>query len=238
MSEQMPSDEESAERADGGVLTGPYRDDRVAARSETADGDALETDARASPEQAGEPEQASAHAEREGEPRVCWLDDDDADEVISALSSQTARSIVTALQKQAHTASELADRVDTSVQNVRHHVENLQSAGLVEVGGTRYSVKGREMTVYTAADERVLVAVGSESNEESFLDSLRGLFGGLAALVAGSVLVQWLFARPTAVTRVPDGVTATGSPAIAPGAVFFAGGLVCLLAVLVATRMR
>ncbi|MFC6794449.1 hypothetical protein ACFQFH_08985 [Halobaculum halobium] len=54
----------------------------------------------------------------------------------------------------------MADAADTSVQNVRHHVSKLVDTGLVEATDTRYSVKGREMTVYGPADDRVVVAVG------------------------------------------------------------------------------
>lgn len=221
MSERIPSgdDEDHPERADGGVVDGPLTpDDRLGREPDrpepTADG-----------------------------ARVCWLDGEAADDVIGALSSETARSIVTTLQDRGHTASELAEAVDTSVQNVRHHLDNLQEAGLVEVAGTRYSVKGREMTVYAAADERVVVAVGSEQESDSFFDSLRELLGGIAALVFGSGLVQWALGRPAAVTRVPDSIGGSATlvstgPTVPPGLVFLAGGLLVFAAVALAAKLR
>lgn len=179
-----------------------------------------------------------------GEPssaRVCWLDDDDAADVIGALSSETARTILSALYERDRTASELAEAADTSVQNVRHHLDNLSAAGLAEVTGTRYSVKGREMDVYGPPDERTVVAVARESESESLLDSLRDLLGGLAVLGGVSLLVQALATRPsTGATRVPDavdGASTVGLP-FPPGLLVFLGGLAVLVGVVAVTRLR
>lgn len=168
--------------------------------------------------------------------KVLWLDDDEADTLIGSLSSQTARSIVTAVHEEPRTASELADAVDTSLQNARHHLSNLQEAGLVKVSETRYSVKGREMNVYGPVDDSLVVCVGREEERTSFLDSLKRLIGAALALVVGSVLVhfgvgasvQGIGGPPG--PRVPDSIGGaeqlfgTVSPAVA----FLAGGLVVL----------
>lgn len=179
--------------------------------------------------------------------RVCWLDDDDADALIGSLSSDTARSLLSALHDEPHTASELADAADTSVQNVRHHLGNLREAGLVTDGGTRYSVKGREMTVYEPTSERLVVAVGSDEDRSSFLDSLRGLFGVLGLLGLASLLVQWAFETGTALggpavgPRVGDSAGGAVGPVLGllpPGVAFFAGGLLVLGAVLAVEYAR
>lgn len=102
-------------------------------------------------------------AEREGDLRVVSLTDDDAERLIGSISSETARSIVTALEERPATASELADSVSTSLQNVRHHLGNLREAGLVEVADTRYSVKGREMNVYAPTQDSLVVCVGADA---------------------------------------------------------------------------
>ncbi|WP_248896268.1 ArsR/SmtB family transcription factor [Haloplanus halobius] len=106
-------------------------------------------------------------ASEEGEVRVLSLTDDDAEQLIGSLSSETARSIVTALEARPATASELAESVSTSLQNVRHHLGNLEEAGLVDVADTRYSVKGREMTVYAATQDSLVVCVGADTEEFS-----------------------------------------------------------------------
>jgi DNA-binding transcriptional ArsR family regulator len=184
-----------------------------------------------------------------GDPQVLWLDDDDAEELITSLSSETARAIVTTLHREQATASELADRVDTSLQNVRHHLDHLQEAGLVEATSTRYSVKGREMTVYAPADRPTVVCVGREDDREGFLDSLRRLVGVLATLTLVGVLVEALFgagvatlAAPETAPRVGDAVgTDPVGPILGllpPGVAFVAGGLLVLTLVVAWERWR
>ncbi|MFB6218883.1 MAG: ArsR/SmtB family transcription factor, partial [Halobacteriaceae archaeon] len=99
--------------------------------------------------------------ERESdEPRVLGIDDDAADEVFDALASRTAREILGALYEEPRTASDLAEGVDTSLQNVRYHLDSLTDAGLVEVADTWYSSRGTEMKVYAPADSSVVVFAG------------------------------------------------------------------------------
>ena len=124
----------------------------------------------------GDPSEERAEGD-DGDLRVLWLDDEDADQLIGSLSSETARAVLTELHHGPATASELSDDVDTSLQNVRHHLNSLQEAGLVQVADTRYSVKGREMNVYAPTDDSLVVCVGREDDRSSFLDSLKRLVG-------------------------------------------------------------
>jgi DNA-binding transcriptional ArsR family regulator len=177
--------------------------------------------------------------------KVLWLDDDEADTLIGSLSSQTARSVLTAVHDEPQSASELADSVDTSLQNVRHHLGNLEDAGLVEVTETRYSVKGREMNVYGPVDDSLVVCVGKQEERSSFIDSLKRLVGAAVALVLGSLLVHFTIGTGVqnlagpAGPRVPDSVGTTGSllGTLSPSMAFLAGGLV-VLAVLAVQHRR
>ena len=74
---------------------------------------------------------------------------------LGALRSETARRILSGLADGPATASELADRAETSVQNACHHLQRLQEAGLVTDAGTWYSSKGTEMTVYAVTTHRL-----------------------------------------------------------------------------------
>lgn len=173
--------------------------------------------------------------------RVLELEDADTERLIGSLSSDTARELFSALHEEPATASELAETVDSSLQNVRHHLSNLQKADLVYVVDTRYSSKGREMKVYAPRDEALVVCVGESAG---LLDSIEQLVGAIAALALGSVLVQLTFssaavqqADPETIPRVGDAVAAS-EPLfgfVPPGIAFFAGGLV-VLGVLVAYR--
>jgi DNA-binding transcriptional ArsR family regulator len=194
------------------------------------------------------PSDSNVRQEEEGEPRVLWFDDEDAEQLIGSLSSDTARSVLTSLHDGPATASELADDVDTSLQNVRYHVDNLQSAGLVDVVGTEYSSKGREMNVYGPADDPLVVCVGSTDDRNGFFESLRDYVGALAVLVAASAAVQWAFGTavvdlggPDTVPRVGDSVGGTAGSmlgALPPGVAFLAGGLLVLAVVAVLHRTR
>jgi DNA-binding transcriptional ArsR family regulator len=175
-----------------------------------------------------------------GDARVLWLDDEESERLISSLSSDTARSVLTALHERPATASELSEEVETSLQNVRHHLGNLEEAGLVHVSDTRYSVKGREMNVYAPTEEPMVVCVGRQDDRGDFLDSLKGLVGVVALVGLVAALVQSLFGAgavslggPGSAPRIPDAVG--GGEALLgllpPGVAFLAGGLLAVAAV-------
>jgi DNA-binding transcriptional ArsR family regulator len=84
------------------------------------------------------------------DPEVVGLTDARAGALFDALASDTARTVLGRLVEEPLTASELADDVDTSLQNVHYHLENLREAGAIAEIGVEYSTRGREMSVYTA----------------------------------------------------------------------------------------
>jgi DNA-binding transcriptional ArsR family regulator len=124
----------------------------------------------------------------ERDPRVVELEGEDADAVFGALSSATARRIVAYLHEEPRTQSDLAEAVDTSVQNVRYHLDKLEAAGLVEVVDTWYSSRGNEMKVYAPADGALIVS-GDESRASRLRRVLSGLVGGLFVLALASLAV-------------------------------------------------
>ncbi|MFB6169548.1 MAG: ArsR/SmtB family transcription factor [Haloarculaceae archaeon] len=184
-------------------------------------------------------------------PQLVDIDGDAADEVFDALGSRTAREVLTALYEDPRPASELADCVGTSLQNVRYHLEKLREAGLVTVADTWLSARGREMAVYAPASESVVVVAGAEEDRSFLRRSLTRLLGalavlGLASLAIGEV-VRWL-RRPAAGALELSGgdgggaaISATPTApasALPPELLFFAGGLFALLAVAVWRRYR
>ncbi|WP_459810726.1 ArsR/SmtB family transcription factor [Halopiger thermotolerans] len=130
----------------------------------------------------------------EGHPRIVELEGEDADAVFSALSSTTARRIYAQLDEEPGTPSDVADAVDSSIQNVRYHLEKLEDAGLVEVVDTWYSSRGNEMSVYAATDGPLIVT-SDESTASKLKAALSRLLGGIGALAGGSLLVQYGLTR-------------------------------------------
>ncbi|MFD1563442.1 ArsR/SmtB family transcription factor [Haloarchaeobius amylolyticus] len=141
----------------------------------------------------------------EGQPRVVDLEGEDADAVFSALSSTTARQIYARLDEEPGTPSDIADAIDSSIQNVRYHLENLEDAGLVEVVDTWYSSRGNEMSVYATADGPLIVT-SDESTASKLKEALSRLIGGVGALAGASLLVQYTLTRWLA----PAGTTGDG----------------------------
>jgi DNA-binding transcriptional ArsR family regulator len=186
------------------------------------------------------------------EARVVGLESADAEAVLAAVASDTARAVLDALHEEPATASVLADRVDLSLQTVQYHLGKLQDAGLVSVDGTTTSAKGREMDVYGPADGPVVVYAGDGADGEEGNDlrlMLERLVTGVAFLGLVSLLVQKLLERergagpgPTEDTAVSfHSAAADGAGAawpVEPGLLFFAGGLVVLAAYLAVWSLR
>jgi len=123
---------------------------------------------------------------------VVSIREDAADEVFEALSSGTAREILAALYEDPDTASSVADRVDTSLQNASYHIEKLVDADLVEVADTWYSEQGREMKVYAPASDSLVLFASDEASAPSLKSRLLRLLGVVGVLGAASLVVQRL----------------------------------------------
>jgi len=149
----------------------------------------------------------------DAEPRVIGLDSEDADDLIGALSSGTARELLTALHEDPATPSKLAERVDTSLQNTQYHLEKLEDADVIEVVDTAYSAKGREMKVYAPANQPLVVFAGDEEKSTGLKAALTRLLGAFAVLAGLSVLVQAIAGD----LGGPFGGPAVGRPAPGPG---------------------
>lgn len=124
---------------------------------------------------------------------VVGIREDAADEVFEALSSRTAREILSALYDEPDTASSVAEKIDTSLQNASYHIEKLVDADLVEVADTWYSEQGREMKVYAPASESLVLFASDEASEPTLKDRLLRILGAVGTLGVSSVVVQRLF---------------------------------------------
>jgi len=147
--------------------------------------------------------------QEQGGPRLVDLDDETADEVFEALAASTTRKIFLALHDQPQTASDLADRTETSVQNVQYHLEKLEDVELVESVDTWYSERGSEMDVYAPKDESLVVFAGKDKER-----SIRSIFNrivGTAGLLAPTSLFVALVASRMSSEPEPTPVNDAGS---------------------------
>lgn len=99
----------------------------------------------------------------EAEARTVDLFSETGRRMLEALSAGTARAIFTELGDDPATTSELADAVQTSLQNAHYHLDRLQEADLIRVVGTHYSTKGSEMDVYAHAHDPLVFVAGDEA---------------------------------------------------------------------------
>lgn len=194
------------------------------------------------------PSSPDVSAVEEAEPRVIGVDSDDADEMLSALSSSTARKLLSELHEEPDSPSSLADRLETSLQNVQYHLGKLEAAALVEVVDTVYSEKGREMKVYAPSNRPLVVFAGREQDSTGLQTALKRLLGGFGILGFTSLFVQYLlsdgawfsFGAPASgdagsaesVQVAADTAASTSAAATAaglpPGLLFFLGGALML----------
>ncbi|GAA0525688.1 Helix-turn-helix domain-containing protein [Halorubrum aquaticum] len=112
------------------------------------------------------------------------VDRDQQTDVLSVVSSEAAQEILSALREEPSTASDLAETVDRSLQNVSYHLRRLRGADLVTPVETWYSEKGTEMTVYALTAERIVVRFddrgddpGDEGDEDDGVNGNEGVNG-------------------------------------------------------------
>jgi DNA-binding transcriptional ArsR family regulator len=172
--------------------------------------------------------------------RVVGLESTAAEDVIGAVSSETGRAVLETLQEEPSTASGLADRLECSLQTVQYHLGNLDEAGLIEVVETERSEKGHEMDVYGPTAQPVVVYAGDDDAAD-LRSVLKRLVSGVAFIGLVSLLVQVLLEReqPAGTDGVQVSAEYAGKAADTaarsgpePGLVFFAGGVVVLVAYL------
>lgn len=174
-------------------------------------------------------------ADQEGELRLLGLDDDTTDAVLDAISSETARTLLGQIHDEPQTPSELAAQTDTSLQNISYHLEKLEAAELIQVAGTQYSEKGREMKVYGPADEPLVMFVGSDERKLSFKQLLTRFIGATSLLAVLSILLHSLIegGMPYISFTGAGGDGAGGGAAVEPAlplaTALFLGGFVMLV---------
>ena len=88
------------------------------------------------------------------------VDDEHPTNVLQTVSSDTAQQILATLDNEPATTSDIAEAIDTSIQNAKYHLDRLCEAGLVEAVDTWYSQKGIEMIVYALSVEELVIKFG------------------------------------------------------------------------------
>jgi DNA-binding transcriptional ArsR family regulator len=108
-----------------------------------------------------------------------------AQKIAKAMASQTAGDILRLIGDGQKTSTEISEQLSLPMNTAKYHIDNLLDAGLINVAATKYSVKGREVKVYTLTDQLLIVAP-KQMNVRSLLMKYASLFGIIAF---GSLLI-------------------------------------------------
>lgn len=133
------------------------------------------------------PTRSETTVTRSEEPTIVFLDEDRAEDVLSAVQSNTARTVLQELIQEPASPSDLATEMDMSVESISYHLDNLLEQQLIEEYDTVYSEKGREMAVYGVAEDPLVLIFGSNEDDEKLLTTfsrLASAVGPIGILIA------------------------------------------------------
>ena len=171
-----------------------------------------------------------------------------AQKIAKAMASQTACDILRFIGEGQKTSTEISEHLSLPMNTAKYHIENLLDAGLINVSATKYSVKGREVKVYSLTNQLLIVAP-RQSNIRTILLKYASLFGIVVfgtlvlAIVSPFIgisngLAEGMNAAPSAPSRevaivytkaASDAMGYSLSQTLDPAvAFFFGGGLVIL----------
>ncbi|MDD1694581.1 MAG: helix-turn-helix domain-containing protein [Methanoregula sp.] len=121
-----------------------------------------------------------------------------AQNIVKAMSHQNAGEVVQLLSTEGPLRlSDIAERLDISLNAAKYHIENLMTAGILEISNTRYSVKGKKVKIYRLKNQVFIVAPRMNSIAE--VRSALMKYSAALALFVGVffiALVQPFFTMP------------------------------------------
>lgn len=141
--------------------------------------------------------------------------DERAQKIAKAMSSPTAGDILRLLASEQKTSSAIMEELSIPLNTVKYHVDNLIEAGLVSVADTKYSIKGREVKIYSLTDQLVIVAP-RQSNVRSFLLKYASLFAIVLFATFGFAHLAPLFGGPAGFGGLQEAASVP-VPAVVPG---------------------
>jgi len=166
-------------------------------------------------------------AQQEGELQVLGIDDEQTSEVLDAISSETARVVLSHVYADPSTPSVIAEDIGESVQTVSYHLQKLRDAGAIEVADTRFSEKGHEMNVYGPADDPVVVFVGTDERRTGLIAVIKRFLSAIAVVIATSYTIGYVI-EDSIFFGIRFAVSDGGGPDIPFAIAFLTGGLFAL----------
>ena len=143
-----------------------------------------------------------------------------ATKIAKAMASRTAGDILRFIGDGQKTSTEISEHLSIPMNTAKYHIENLLDAGLISVAAIKYSVKGREVKVYTLTNQLLIVAP-RQTNVRSLLLKYTSLF---AIVAFGSLVVTIIQSGIGTTERFSEGLNAAPSaPSQAVGVAYAKG---------------
>lgn len=147
----------------------------------------------------------------------------EAQKIAKAMSSPTSADLFNALSDCPMSATALAERSELPLTTVKYHLENMLSAGLIEVTDTRWSAKGREMKIYAIKDQVVVIAPKKKVDIRGIVERYGVAAGALAVISAlglaiPSTLLGFIQGTPS-VPEITPALAKTGQLSVELGEV-------------------
>jgi DNA-binding transcriptional ArsR family regulator len=120
--------------------------------------------------------------------------DERAQKIAKAMASPMAGDILQLLGDGPKSLTAIADALRIPMNTAKYHIDNLLDAGIIAVSDTRYSIKGREVKLYSLTDQLLIVAP-RRVDVRSLLLKYASLFGIVAvSTLAVSTILPMLSA--------------------------------------------
>jgi DNA-binding transcriptional ArsR family regulator len=186
--------------------------------------------------------------------------DERAQKIAKAMASSLAGDILQFLADGPKSLTAITEKLQIPMNTAKYHVENLLDAGVIAIADTKYSIKGREVKLYSLTNQLLIVAP-RRVDVRSLLLKYASLFGivAVSTLTISTILPMLsapvmknemvsLKAAPSpavdtaggagreagavALQSTFDAATVTAPAAVDPALAFFFGGILVIFILL------
>ncbi len=115
--------------------------------------------------------------------------DEKTQDIVRAISHKTAGVVVQILSTEGPlNLSEIAERLEISLNAAKYHIANLTKAGILEISRTRYSIKGKKVKYYSLKNQVFIVSptVTSADQFRKAAEKYRAELG-----VPAKIILKW-----------------------------------------------
>jgi DNA-binding transcriptional ArsR family regulator len=142
--------------------------------------------------------------------------DERAQKIAKAMGSPTAGEILHLLADGQKSLSDITEKLAIPMNTAKYHIENLLDAGLISVADTRYSIKGRQVKIYSLTDQLLIVAP-RRADVRSLLLKYASLFSIVAIASLGISSLLPLLASSGATNEAVSFAMQAPAPEVATG---------------------